>query len=190
MATTPANKPPKSAKKYAPVRKNSRGGHQLSPFTPGTQNPDVPLTAQQQLFVKHLVLDKMPQTVALRMAGYAPNPSTGSALMKNPKIQRAIAAEREAYAKASGMTKRKVIDGFSEAIDLARIKGDAIAMIAGWREIGKMCGFYEPTKTKVEVSVQGQVLVQRLNALSDEELLKLAEGDPSVLEGEFHVVED
>lgn len=174
--------------RYPPKRKNSKGGAQLSPFTPGTQNPDVPLTAQQAAFVKHLVHDKLPQSAALRMAGYAPNPSTGTALMKNPKVQRAIAEERRAYAIASGMTKQKVIDGFSEAIDLGRIKGDAIAMIAGWREIGKMCGFYEPTKTKVEVSVQGQVLIQRLNSMSDEELLQLSQGDPSVLEGEFTVV--
>jgi hypothetical protein len=53
-----------------------------------------------------------------------------------------------------------------------------------------MCGFYEPTKAKIEVSVQGQVLIQRLNAMSDEELLKLAEGDPNVLEGEVTVIEE
>ena len=53
-----------------------------------------------------------------------------------------------------------------------------------------MCGFYEPTKAKIEVSVQGQVLLQRLNGLSDEELLKLSEGDPTVLEGEVKVIED
>lgn len=179
----------KTPKHKQPTRRNSTGGHQLSPFTPGTQNPDVPLTEQQRLFVKYLVHDKLPQTAAGRMAGYN-HPSTISTLMKNPKVIRAIAEERAEYAKASGMTKNKVIDGFAEAIDLGRIKGDPIAMIAGWREIGKMCGFYEPTKAKIEVSVQGQVLIQRLNTMSDEELLQLAEGDPSVLEGEFHVVED
>ena len=73
---------------------------------------------------------------------------------------------------------------------MAKIKADPLTMIAGWREVGKMCGFYEPTKTKIEVSVQGQVLIQRLNAMSDEELLKLAEGDPNVLEGEVTVIEE
>jgi hypothetical protein len=38
--------------------------------------------------------------------------------------------------------------------------------------------------------VQGQVLIQRLNTMSDEELLALADGDPTVLEGEFSVVDD
>lgn len=181
--------------KYAqPKRKNSIPVTQMQATAGsrvnGLQNPNAPLTEQQRLFVKHLVHDKLPQGAAARMAGYGDSASTATALMKNPKVQRAIAEERREYAIASGMTKQKVIDGFSEAIDLGRIKGDPIAMIAGWREIGKMCGFYEPTKTKVEVSVSGQVLIQRLNSMSDEELLQLAEGDPSVLDGEFSVVTD
>jgi hypothetical protein len=39
------------------------------------------------------------------------------------------------------------------------------------------------------VSVQGQVLLQRLNSMSDDELLALAERDPTVLDAEFSVVE-
>ena len=151
-----------------PKRKNSKGGHQLSPFTPGAQNPKGVLTEQQRLFVKHLVHDKLNQTAAARQAGFNQPGTSAHALMRNPKVLAAIAEERLEYAKASGMTKQKVIEGFSEAIDLARIKADPIAMIAGWREIGKMCGFYEATKTKIEVSVQGQVLIQRLNTMSDD----------------------
>jgi hypothetical protein len=61
-------------------------------------------------------------------------------------------------------------------------------MIAGWREVGKMCGFYEPKKVDIKVSMQGQVLLQRLNSMSDQELLAMAEEDTNVLEGEFSVV--
>lgn len=176
-----------------PKRKNStppaalgRGGMTVR----GTQDASQPLTEMQRAFVQHLVHDKLNQTAAARQAGFNQPATSAHALMRNPKVLAAIAEERLEYAKASGMTKQKVIEGFSEAIDLARIKADPIAMIAGWREIGKMCGFYEATKTKIEVSVQGQVLIQRLNTMSDEELLALAEGDPTVLEGEFSVVDD
>lgn len=156
----------------------------------GGENPDAPLTELQRKFVMHLVHDKMSQTAAARAAGFGGQPGpTANSLMKLNKIQAAIAREREEYAKASGMTKQKVIDGFAEAIDLARIKADPIAMIAGWREIGKMCGFYEPTKTEIKLSVNGQVMVQKLNSMSDEELLALAERDPRVLEGDFSVVD-
>lgn len=154
----------------------------------GKQNPDGPLTDMQLMFVKLLVHDNLPKGAAGRMAGYA-SKSSVSLLLANPKIQKAIAAARAEYASTTGMTRQKVIDGFVEAIDLGRIKGDPLAMVSGWREIGKMCGFYEPTKTKVEVSVNGRVMVERINAMSDEELLRLAEGDGNVFDGEFSVVE-
>lgn len=156
----------------------------------GTQDVSQPLTEMQRMFVYHLVQNKLNQTAAARQAGFNQPGTSANALMRNPKVLAAIAEERLEYAKASGMTKSKVIEGFSEAIDLARIKADPIAMIAGWREIGKMCGFYEATKTELKVSVQGKVLLQRLSVMSDEELLALAEGDPTALEGEFTVVDD
>lgn len=156
----------------------------------GILNPDAPLTEMQRQFVVYLVDHGMTQTAAARAAG-ASNPGTQAhEWMRHPKIERAIAERRAEYAAASQVTKKRVIDGFLESIEMAKIKADPLTMIAGWREVGKMCGFYEPTKAKIEVSVQGQVLIQRLNAMSDEELLKLAEGDPNVLEGEVTVIED
>jgi phage terminase small subunit len=175
-----------------PKRRNSKavtefttGGSQVV----GTQNPDNPMTEMQRKFVHHLVHDKMSQTIAAREAGYKGHGVAACELMRNPKVRAGIAREREEYARASGMTKQKVIDGFAEAIDLARIKADPVAMIAGWREIGKMCGFYEPTKAEIRVSVDGQVMLHRLNSMSDEELLRLTEDDPTALEGEFSVID-
>lgn len=156
----------------------------------GTQDPDGPLTELQKRFVHHLVHDKMGQTAAVKAAGYSPNPSTGTTLMKNPKVIKAIAEAREEYARASGITRKKVIDGMMEAVDMARLKGEPLTMIAGWREIGKMCGLYEPQKTKVEVSVNGQVMIQRLQTMTDAELLSLVEGDPTALDGEFTLVDE
>lgn len=175
-----------------PKRKNSKSVQQLGPgglTIAGKQDRNQPLTEMQRLFVQHFVHDKLNQTAAARQAGFTSPGTAAYEMMRNPKVLDAIAEERLEYAKASQMTKQKVIDGFSEAIDLGRIKGDPIAMIAGWREIAKMCGFYEATKTKVEVSVQGKVLIDRLNTLSDQELIALAQGDPSVLEGEFRVTD-
>ena len=173
-----------------PTRRNSKAvtefethGSQVA----GTQRADQPLTELQRKFVHHLVHDKMTQTAAARAAGLKGNPgSAGYDMMRNPKVQRAIAEERKEYEVASGVTKKKVIDGFLEAIDMGRMKGDPLAMIAGWREVGKMCGFFEPTKSKIEISVNGQVMVQRLNQMTDEELLAIAESNPEqILEGEF-----
>ena len=156
----------------------------------GNLNPNAPLTEMQRQFVMYLVDHQMTQTAAARAAGAAQPGTAAFDWMRHPKVERAIAERRAEYAVASQVTKKRVIDGFLESIEMAKIKADPLTMIAGWREVGKMCGFYEPTKAKIEVSVQGQVLLQRLNGLSDEELLKLAEGDPNVLEGDVKVIED
>lgn len=176
-----------------PKRRNSLSAGELGPggtTITGTQDATQPLTEMQRMFIHHLVHNKLNQTAAARQAGFRQPGTSAHALVRNPKVKAAIAAEREEYARSSGMTKQKVIEGFSESIDLARIKADPLAMIAGWREIGKMCGFYEAQKTEIKLSMQGQVLVQRLNSMSDAELLALAEGNPEVLEGEFSVVDD
>jgi phage terminase small subunit len=156
----------------------------------GMGTPDRPLTEMQRKFVTHLVDDKMNHTAAARMAGFSQPHTAANYMLQSPSVKRAITDARLEYARVSGQTKQKVIDGFAEAIDMARIKADPIAMIAGWREIGKMCGFYEPVKTKVEVSVSGQVMLSRLNSMTDQELLALVDGSIEALEGEFSVVSE
>lgn len=174
-----------------PKRRNSTAVTELPRNTGhmGNQDASQPLTEMQRSFVNHLVNNKLNQTAAARQAGFNQPSSSANALMRNPKVIAAVAEERMEYARASSMTKQTVIDGFSEAVDMARILADPVAMIAGWREIGKMCGFYEAKKTEIKISVAGEVLIHRLNSMSDAELLALAEGDPTVLEGEFTIVD-
>ncbi len=143
------------------------------------------LTQMQRVFVEGVAAG-MTDRAAARAAGFA-NPDVQAVdLKRKPKIQKALAEAKAAYAIASGMTKKKVIDGFLEAIDIARVKADPLTMVAGWREVGKMCGFYEPTKTKLEISVKGQVLLEKMSAMSDEELLQLTHEH----EGEFEVIDE
>jgi hypothetical protein len=155
----------------------------------GEQDLRVPLNEQQRTFVNLVVRDKLNPTAAARQAGYANYSGVVSNLMSNAKIQHAIALEREEFARASMMTKKKVIDGFTEAIDMARLKADPMVMVAGWREIAKMCGFYEPTRHKLEVSVSGEVVIQKLQQLDDRQLLALADGRTDAIDGEFQVIE-
>jgi hypothetical protein len=53
-------------------------------------------------------------------------------------------------------------------------------MISGWREIAKICGYYE---RKVEVSIHpniaAQRLVSQLETMSTDELMKLSENGTS-----------
>ncbi len=150
----------------------------------GTLDMEQPLTEMQRQFVTYVVDHQMTQTAAARAAGSSEPGAAGVMWSQHPRVQRAIELRRAEYAAASQITKKKVIDGFLEAIEMAKTKADPLTMIAGWREVGKMCGLYEATKTKVELSVGGQVLIQRMNSMSDEELLQLANEDLNVIDME------
>ena len=173
--------PPPNGKNFKKPRKSNSLSAQY-PKHDSEAKKSMVLSEKQRQFALY-VGRGMTQHAAAKAVGYAQG-SVG-ALMMTPKIRAAIAEEREAYALASQMTKKKVIDGLLEAIDMAKIKSDAMAMISGWREVGKMCGFYEPTKTEIQLSVNGKVLVEKLSVMSDEELLTLIEKDKDALEGEF-----
>ena len=155
-------------------------------------NPDGKLTELQRQFVMNVAHYKMNQTAAARGVG-ASNPGTAAHLwMKMPKVQRAIAVEREEYAKASQITRKQVVDGFLEGISMGKIMSDPTAVIRGWREVGLMCGYYAPTVKKITVSHSGEVLLTKMQAMSDSELLALAEnnGSREALTGEYRDVSD
>lgn len=137
-------------------------------------DPDKPLTDKQKLFVQHWAKGDSITSASYR-AGYS-NTKVAYQLVKMPNILK-LKAEYEAQWEATGaMTRQKVMDGMLEAIEMARMMAEPSSMIAGWREIGKICGYYAPVEHRVKVDVSGNVIVDRLNSLSDAELLKIIQG--------------
>lgn len=129
-----------------------------------------PLTAQQEAFVRGIVDEGLSVRAAGMKAGFA-NPHES---IKAASIQRALEVRRQEYAAASRISKKRVIDGMMEAIDAAKLAGEPGTMVAGWKEIARLCGHYEPQKTEVNISVNGQVMMQQMATLSDEELIRMA----------------
>lgn len=135
---------------------------------------DKALTEMQKLFVKYWVEgDNIPN--AMRRAGYNEQISYGYRMAKMPNILKAKAEYHRLYTEASRMTKKKVLDMLQEAYDVAKTVSEPSSMVSAAREIGRMCGFYEPTRVQVDVNVAGGAM-DRLNRLSDEELLKIIDG--------------
>lgn len=148
-------------------------------------NPDRPLTTKMKDFVKYWAQGESILSAAIK-AGYTDGGTYAYRLAKDPAILKIYHAEKEAYAQAVGMTRQRVMEGLLEAVEMAKIQADPTAMIAGWREVGKMCGYYEPVKKQIDVNIAGNVVMERLNRLSDSELLKLIEQQTTnALEGEF-----
>lgn len=134
---------------------------------------DKALTDMQKLFVKYLVEGDNVAGAMVR-AGYNEQYSYGYRMLKMPNILKAKREYEALYAKASEMTKKRVMDMLLEAYDVAKTMQEPSSMVAAAREVGRMCGYYEPTRVKLDISVTGQAM-DRLNRLTDEELLKMIE---------------
>ena len=142
-------------------------------------SPDKPLTEKQKLYALARARgESVPNAMAA--AGYNEQVSYGYRMDKMPNIQRVIQQEQALYAEAAQIDRKKVIDMQLEAYEMAKTMAEPSTMVAAAREIGKICGLYEPRK--VEVSVNGAIQheVHRMEAMSDTELLAfLAQGLPT-----------
>jgi hypothetical protein len=133
-------------------------------------DPDKPLTLQQREFAKLWASGESIASATVR-AGYA-DEGFGYRMARMPSILRVYQAEKAAYEQASQMTRKKVMDGLLEAVEMAKLMAEPATMVSGWREIGRMCGYYEPVKHTLDINIKGDVTLRQLNSMSDAELLK------------------
>jgi len=137
------------------------------------------MNPKQARFVQEYLIDRNGAAAAVR-AGYSPRTARSIAheLLTFPDIAAAVREGEAQVAREADISRRKVLDGLQEAIDLARAKRDAGGMIAGWREIAKLCGYYAPERLELQLSAGAAALQHELEYMSDAELAKLvAQGD-------------
>ncbi len=135
------------------------------------------MTPKQRIFAEQYLLDHCGAAAAVR-AGYAPRAArqTAHELLAKPEV-RALVAEREADAEQSlGLSRERVIAELKAAVALAQEQGNPAAMIAGWREIGKMCGYYAPERKQIEVRSGQDALRVQYEMMSDAELIAVVAG--------------
>lgn len=134
-----------------------------------------PLTEQQRMFVQLWAEgDSIPN--AYQRAGYSiQDVSYAYRMTKMPNILKQYNLVKEEFRKAAQMTREEVMLGIKDAIDMAKLMSEPATMIAGFREIGKLCGYYEPKKVDINVNVNGSIAIERMNKMTDAELLKIIE---------------
>ena len=135
---------------------------------------DKPLTEQQKLFTKFWAEgDTIPN--ALTRAGYGHQPSYGYRMAKMPNILALKAKYAQQYEDSVAMTKKKVMEMHLEAFEMAKLMAEPATMVSAAREVGKLCGYYEPQRVAVDINVNQNGTLDRMNRLSDAELLKFIE---------------
>lgn len=172
MATT-ARKQADLAKLKAtkPRRKSS----ELVPLPPEEleKHAGRELDEHEWLYVKARA-SGMSHRASLRAAGWSVKSYPAAMRLETrPAIAAALAAERRAYAAASQITRKQVIDGIMEAISQAKLQAEPQAQIAGWKEIAKICGHYAPEVRRIELTDDAQRMMQKFEAMSDEDLLRI-----------------
>lgn len=135
------------------------------------------LTARQQRFVDAYALCGNVSEAA-RRAGYSLKTASqmGHENLRKPAIAAALAVRRSMYADELQVTKEDVIGGLLRAIRLAREQENPAAMIQGCAALAKLCGFYGPERQQIELSSDTAELRAKFVAMSDAQLLAIAQG--------------
>jgi len=135
------------------------------------------MTPRQERFVQEYLIDRNGAAAAVR-AGYSPRTSRQIAhkLLTKADVANAVRQGEAQLAAKAQLAREEVLRGLLSAIDMARAQGDPAAMIAGWREIAKMCGYYAPERTQITLSGESQKLRTQLEAMSNADLIGIAAG--------------
>lgn len=149
-------------------------GRRRSLPAPHVFNDGGKLTARQLRFVEQCALHGN-ATEAARLAGYAEKSARVIAcrLTKDNRIAARIASRRAENAEKFAITKEEVIAEILSAIDMAREHQNPAAMISGLVQIAKLCGFYAPEVSKIELSGSAARLQAKFQAMSDDDLLRI-----------------
>jgi hypothetical protein len=99
------------------------------------------------------------------------------------KVKEEIARSRAEIANLTTLKRVDIIEGILDGITTAKMMSDGGNIIRGWESIAKILGLYAPEVKKVEVTVGQARLRHQYEALSDEQLLAIANGE--TIEGEF-----
>ena len=130
------------------------------------------LSVRQEKFVEHYALCGNAAEAA-RLAGYSARTARviGPENLTKPAVKAALAARQQAFQEELKVTKDDVLTGILNAIQLAKEQQNPAAMISGLAQIAKLCGFYEPDVSRIEISGETLRLKHQFAAMSDDELL-------------------
>lgn len=142
------------------------------------KKPSKKFTEKQQSFL-HYLAEGLSQEEAAKKAWGAGSYAREKRYMENESLALVTQTVQKALQTDSKISRQDVLDGFTEAIEIARINDDSGNMIKGYVEIMKMLGYNQPEKKIHEHVHRAERDVQEL---STEELLELAGQKPISLD--------
>lgn len=134
------------------------------------------LSDREARFVQEYLVDACGTQAAIR-AGVAPSGAHvwASRALRKAKVSKALQARQLADAARLSIQRENVLNGLVEAAAMAKLQCDPAGMVAAWKQVGHLMGYYSTEPIKLDVKVAGNLEMKRLNQLSDAELFKIIE---------------
>jgi hypothetical protein len=103
-------------------------------------------------------------------------------------FKKALQIEYRRSQLVANMSRKTVLNGMLKAVEMAEDKRQPSTMITGWKEIARMCGYYEPERREILLSVGSKQLLEQIQTLPKAKLLELWHEHDTV-DGEFEVID-
>lgn len=136
-------------------------------------DPQKPVTNMEYRLIQAIADGNSVRSAAIR-AGYKDSKNleqTVYEVLRKPNVAIAIQQAREKITAAKQFTREKAFDMLQEAFDMGKLMAEPMAMVGATREMIKMAGYNAPVK--VDLNVSGSVQIEKLNQLTDAQLLEI-----------------
>jgi phage terminase small subunit len=134
------------------------------------------LSPREARFIQEYLIDGCGAQAAIRSGVAASGAHVwASRALRKAKVSAALQARQAADATRLSIQRDDVLNGLLLAAETAKLQCDPAGMVAAWKQVGHLMGYFSPERIRVDVNVAGSLEMGRLNQLSDAELLKIIE---------------
>lgn len=102
--------------------------------------------------------------------------SLTSPMAHSVTVKQQLAEARNWLTDTTQITRLNTIEGIIDGIEMARMMGDPCNVIKGWCEVAKILGHYAPERKEINLNINQMALRSKFEAMSDEQLMALANG--------------
>lgn len=125
-----------------------------------------------RIFVEEVGLGRQPTTAA-RRAGFSTPHRDAKKLLEDEDIRQRIAEIQMENAKKASLSREEVMGNLMRAFRIAEQQDDPQSMVRAMAEVNRMCGHYAPEVKKIEIEGEVKHMMQQLEVIPKDELLRL-----------------
>ena len=127
---------------------------------------------------------------AAKYVGSADPHQYAQRVMKNEWVQLQVKELRDEMEQKMNMSRQKVQDIVTDAVDMARVQGVPADMIRGAAELNKMLGYYAPEEKIITLDSREGQIANDLETMDEDKLLELAGQELDAIEVEFEELDE